>query len=72
MTGRLYDLRRWRRASRAFLAAHRLCHMCEQQGRTSLAQVVGPAIFWRPRVLRGVFYSALVIRERGSTRRRQM
>ena len=37
---RLYDLRRWRRESRAFLRAHPLCRYCEQQGRTSLATVL--------------------------------
>ena len=37
MTGRLYDLRRWRRRSRLFLQANPLCKMCEAAGRTSLA-----------------------------------
>ena len=36
---RLYDLRAWRRASRAYLAAHPLCAMCTAAGRTSLATV---------------------------------
>ncbi len=40
MTGRLYDLRRWRRASRAYLQAHPLCVMCEAVGRTTLAVLV--------------------------------
>ena len=40
MTGRLYDLRRWRRESRAYLRAHPLCVMCEALGRTTLATVV--------------------------------
>ena len=51
---RLYDLRRWRRASRAYLGAHPLCVMCEQQGRATLATVVDhviphkgdPVLFW--------------------------
>ena len=37
---RLYDLRRWRRESRAFLRAHPLCTMCEAAGRVTLASVV--------------------------------
>ena len=40
MTGRLYDLRRWRRESRAYLARNPLCRMCEARGRVTLAQVV--------------------------------
>ncbi len=40
MTGRLYDLRRWRRASRLFLQAHPMCVMCEQVGKATLARVV--------------------------------
>ena len=40
MTGRLYDRRRWRRASKLFLQAHPLCRMCEAAGRVRLAQVV--------------------------------
>ena len=54
MTGRLYDKRRWRRESRAFLRANPLCRMCEARGRTTLATVVDhikphkgdPALFW--------------------------
>ena len=40
MAGRLYDTRRWRRASKAFLARNPLCRYCEQVGKTRLAQVV--------------------------------
>ena len=39
MTGRLYYLRRWRRASRASLARNPLCRMCEAAGRVTLATV---------------------------------
>ena len=40
MAGRLYDLRRWRRRSKQFLAANPLCRMCQEIGQTTLAQVV--------------------------------
>ena len=40
MAGRLYDLRRWRRESRAFLARNPLCRMCQAVGRTTIATVV--------------------------------
>ena len=40
MSGRLYDKRAWRRASKAFLARNPLCRYCEQVGKTRLAQVV--------------------------------
>ena len=40
MTGRLYDLRRWRRRSRQYLAENPLCRMCQEVGRTRLAEVV--------------------------------
>ncbi len=51
---RLYDLRRWRRQSRAFLARNPLCKMCDAAGRTTLARVVDhkvphhgdEALFW--------------------------
>ncbi len=51
---RLYDLRRWRRESRAYLQRNPLCRMCEAQGRTTLATVVDhikphrgdPELFW--------------------------
>ena len=54
MTGRLYDTARWKRERAAYLRAHPLCVMCEQQGRTSLATVVDhiiphkgdPVLFW--------------------------
>lgn len=39
MAGRLYDLRRWRRASCAYLARNPLCAMCTAAGRTSLSTV---------------------------------
>lgn len=50
---RLYDSR-WHRARRVFLAAHPLCVMCEQVGRTTPASVVDhikmhkgdAALFW--------------------------
>lgn len=38
-TQRGYD-RRWRNAREAFLIAHPLCVMCQQQGRASAASVV--------------------------------
>ena len=37
---RLYDLRRWRRQSRAFLQANPLCAMCTALGKTTLAVLV--------------------------------
>ena len=37
MAGRLYDLRRWRRASRQFLMANPYCAMCQAAGRVTLA-----------------------------------
>ena len=40
MTARLYDKRRWRRQSRAYLARNPYCAMCREVGRTQLAQVV--------------------------------
>ena len=51
---RLYDLRRWRRESRAFLRANPLCVMCKALGKTTLATVVDhktphrddEALFW--------------------------
>ena len=54
MAGRLYDTRRWRRLSRAFLGRNPLCKMCEQIGRTRLAVLVDhikphkgdEALFW--------------------------
>ena len=54
MTGRLYDKRRWRRESRAYLQRNPLCRMCEAVGRTTLATVVDhkvphkgdPELFW--------------------------
>ena len=44
---RLYDLRRWRRRSRAFLQAHPLCVMCEAAGRVTLATVVDHKVPYR-------------------------
>ena len=54
MAGRLYDLRRWRRRSRAFLRAHPLCRFCEATSRVTLATLVDhikphrgdEALFW--------------------------
>ena len=54
MTGRLYDLRRWRRESRDFLRANPLCVMCRALGKTTLAVLVdhiqphrnNPDLFW--------------------------
>lgn len=54
MTSRLYDLRRWRRESRTFLASNPLCRMCTAAGRVTLATVVDhikphrgdPELFW--------------------------
>ncbi len=54
MAGRLYDRRRWRRRSKQFLEEHPLCRMCQETGRTRLAQVVDhkvphrgdPELFW--------------------------
>ena len=51
---RLYDLRRWRRASRAFLARNPLCRMCQEIGKATLATLVdhvrphrdNPVLFW--------------------------
>ena len=37
---RLYDRRRWRRRSRAFLALNPMCRMCEEIGKVTLATVV--------------------------------
>ena len=54
MTGRFYDRRRWRRASKLFLRENPLCRMCQEVGRARLAQVVDhiephrgdPELFW--------------------------
>ena len=54
MTGRLYDLRRWRRESRTFLRQNPLCVMCKALGKTTLAVLVDhivphrddPELFW--------------------------
>ncbi len=54
MAGRLYDKRRWRRGSKQFLAENPLCRMCQEVGRTKLAQLVDhivphrgdPELFW--------------------------
>ena len=51
---RLYDRRRWRRRSKQFLAAHPLCRMHQEIGRTALAVLVDhirphrgdEALFW--------------------------
>ena len=51
---RLYDRRAWRRASRAFLQANPLCRMCQEVGKTRLAELVDhiephrgdPELFW--------------------------
>ena len=37
---RPYDLRRWRRRSKQFLQENPLCRMCQEIGRTRLAQLV--------------------------------
>ena len=54
MTGRLYDRRRWRRRSRAFLTRNPMCCMCQQVGKVTLAKLVDhihphrddPVLFW--------------------------
>ena len=54
MSGRLYDKRRWRRASRTFLQHSPMCAMCSAIGRTKLAALVDhikphrgdPQLFW--------------------------
>ena len=54
MMARLYNRRRWRRESRAYLTRNPLCVMCTAVGRTSLATVVDhivphrgdPELFW--------------------------
>ncbi len=40
MPGRLYDTQRWKRARRQFLAEHSLCRMCQEVGKTRLAELV--------------------------------
>lgn len=54
MAGRLYDQKRWRRASRDFLQRNPLCRMCTEVGHTKLAVLVDhiiphkgdPELFW--------------------------